>query len=103
MSTTAALFARWIAAKGYTSERQALKALHLSPGAAVHWKAGRNADADVIEKMAIDLGEDAHALVAQAMAAQAEGASARTWTRIAKRLSPAAIVLMLAPAAPPAA
>src|SRR5690606_32726863 len=75
----------------------------LSPGAAVHWKAGRNADADVIEKMAIDLGENAHALVAQAMAEQAKGPSARTWTRIAKRLSAAAIVLMLAPVAHPAA
>lgn len=103
MSTTAALFARWIAAKGYTSERQALKALNLSPGAAVHWKAGRNADADVIEKMATDLGENAHALVAQAMAEQAKGPAARTWTRIAKRLAAAAITLMIVPVAHPAA
>lgn len=97
MSTTAALFARWIAAKGYTSERQALKALRLSPGAAVHWKAGRNADADVIEKMALDLGENAHALVAQAMAEQAKGPAARTWTRIAKRLAAAAAAIALLP------
>lgn len=94
MSTTADLFARWKAAKGYTSERQALKALRLSPGAAVHWKAGRNADADVIEKMAKDLGENAYALVAQAMAEQAKGPAARTWTRIAKRLAATAITLL---------
>jgi Phage related protein. len=94
MSTTADLFARWKAAKGYTSERQALKALRLSPGAAVHWKAGRNADADVIEKMAKDLGENAYALVAQAMAEQAKGPAARTWTRIAKRLAVTTITLL---------
>lgn len=101
MSTTAALFARWIAAKGYSSERQALKALKLSPGAAVHWKAGRNADADIIEKMARDLDENAGELIALAMAEQAKGEAARTWARLAKQLGAAAAVAAVAVVALP--
>ena len=101
MSTTAELFSRWKAAKGYSSEREALRALRLSPGAAVHWKAGRNADADIIERMAADLGENAGALIAQAMAEQAKGDAAKTWARLAKQLGAAATVAVIAVALSP--
>lgn len=99
MSTTFSLYARWKAAKGHSSDRKAMAELGVSHGAAVHWKAGRNADADVIERMAIDLGENAGALIAKAMAEQAKGAAAKTWARLAKQLS-AAAVLVVATALP---
>src|SRR5690606_6167371 len=92
-------FDRWKAAKKHSSDRAALAALGVSPGAAVHWKAGRNADADVIERMANDLGENAGALIAQAMAESAKGDAARTWARLAKQLG-AAAALVLAIALP---
>lgn len=98
-SITAQLFTRWKVARGFTSDRAALQSLGVSHGAAVHWKAGRNADADVIERMARDLGENAGALVAQAMAEQTKGEAARTWARIAKQLG-AAAALVLAVALP---
>lgn len=94
MSVTATLFDRWKAAKKHSSDRAALAALGVSHGAAVHWKAGRNADADVIERMANDLGENAGALIAQAMAESAKGEAARTWARLAKRLAAAAVVVL---------
>ena len=94
MSVTAQLFVRWKEARGFTSDRAALQTLGVSHGAAVHWKAGRNADADVIERMAKDLGENAGALIAQAMAEQAKGDAAKTWARLAKQLGAAAAVVL---------
>lgn len=99
MSITQQLFERWKAAKRIESNRAAMRALGLSPTANVHWAAGRNADADVIERMANDLGENAGALIAQAMAESAKGDAARTWARLAKRLG-AAAALVLAVALP---
>src|SRR5690606_14915181 len=94
-------FDRWKAAKKHSSDRAALAALGVSHGAAVHWKAGRNADADVIERMANDLGENAGALIAQAMAESAKGDAARTWARLAKQLGAAAAVAAVAVVALP--
>lgn len=98
MSITFDLFTRWKAGKGFDSDRQALTELGVSHGAAVHWKAGRNADAAVIERMAKDLGENAMLMVALAMKEQSQGASAKTWERFAKQLgAAAAIALALLP------
>lgn len=96
MSITYDLFLRWKAAKGFTSDRQALTALEVSHGAGVHWKAGRNADAAVIEQMARDLGENPMLMVALAMKEQSQGASAKTWARFAKQLGAAAAIAMVA-------
>lgn len=94
MSITQTLFERWKVAKGIDSNRAAMRALGLSATANIHWKAGRNADADVIERMANDLGENAGELIAKAMAEQARGEAARTWERIAKQLGAAAVVVL---------
>src|SRR5690606_5965831 len=67
MSITAELFERWKKARGYTSDRAALLALDVSHGAAVHWRAGRNAEVHIIERMARDLGDDPLQAVARAM------------------------------------
>lgn len=99
MSITHTLYERWKSAKGIDSNRAAMRALGLSPTANIHWKAGRNADADVIERMATDLGENAGELIAKAMAEQARGEAASTWERLAKQLG-AAAVLVLAVALP---
>lgn len=90
MSTTLALFERWKALKGIESDRQALKALGLSAGAAVHWKAGRNGDAALIERLCKDLGENAMAMTALAMKEQSQGEAAKTWARFARQLGAAA-------------
>lgn len=94
MSITQTLFDRWKAARGITSNREAMRVLGLSPTANIHWKAGRNADADVIERMANDLGENAGELIARAMAEQAKGDAAKTWARLAKQLGAAAAVVL---------
>lgn len=94
MSITQTLFDRWKAARGITSNREAMRVLGLSPTANIHWKAGRNADADVIERMANDIGENAGELIAQAMAEQAKGEAAKTWARLAKQLGAAAAVVL---------
>lgn len=102
MSITHALFERWKAAKGIDSNRAAMRVLGLSPTANIHWNAGRNADADVIERMANDLGENPGALIAQAMAEQAKGNAARTWERLAKQLGAAAALAAVSVALSPA-
>lgn len=94
MSITNELFERWKTAKEIDSNRAAMRLLNLSPTANIHWKAGRNADADVIERMAIDLGENPGPLIAKAMAEQAKGPAARTWERLAKQLGAAAVVVL---------
>lgn len=102
MSATSALFERWKAAKGITSEREAMKRLGLSPGAAQHWKAGRNATVEVIERMCKDLGEDYVLVVMQAFEETATSEpERRVWKKIAKRVGSAAIALVLSvPLAP---
>ncbi|NUO74583.1 MAG: hypothetical protein HOQ32_01075 [Lysobacter sp.] len=90
MSVTFDLFTRWKATKGIESDRQALTALGVSHGAAVHWKAGRNGDAAVIEKMASDLGDNPLLMVALAMKEQSQGDAAKTWARFARQLGAAA-------------
>ena len=86
MSVTYDLFLRWKALKKLRSERRALLALGMSSGAAVPWKNGRNGSAELIEKMAKDLGEDPAMWVAMAMHEQSQGETARTWGRIARKL-----------------
>ena len=51
MNVTVALFDRWKAAKNVESDRAALRLLGLSSGAAVHWRKGREAGADVLERL----------------------------------------------------
>lgn len=92
-STTYSLFLRWTAKRGYASDRAALADLGVSHGAAQHWKAGKNAGADVIERMALDLGENPGTLIASAMAEQARGDAAKTWARLAKKLAGVGLAL----------
>lgn len=91
-SVTWSLFQRWKTAKGLASERQACLALGLSHGATVYWKQGKNATADVLERMARDLGhsdQEIAALMFEAMAESqtANADAARTLHRMAKKVS----------------
>ena len=95
MSATIELFEKWKAAKGIESDRQALRTLGLSPGCAVHWKAGKEAGADVIEKLAKGIGENPAIWAAKAMAGQTRGETQRAWQRIARQLGAVAAVLWL--------
>ena len=94
------LFQRWKDAKGFASERQAMQALGLSHGAAVHWKAGREASAEIIERMARDLGEEPIKWAALAMIGQTKGETSRAWSRMARKLGAAAAVACVIVALP---
>ena len=96
MSVTYDLFLRWKAQKKLRSERKALLALGMSSGAAVPWKNGRNGSAELIEKMAKDLGEDPAMWVAMSMQEQCQGETARTWGRIARQLGATLALLITA-------
>lgn len=96
MNVTVALFDRWKAAKNVESDRAALRLLGLSSGAAVHWRKGREAGADVLERLALDLGEEPGVHIAAAMVNQTQGDAARTWKRLARRLGAAASLAVAA-------
>jgi hypothetical protein len=89
---TSGLFERWKKVKGLTSDRQACMALGVSHGACGHWREGKNATADVLERMARDLGhsdQEIAALMFEAMAESqtANADAARTLHRLAKKVS----------------
>lgn len=91
-SVTFRLYEAWKARKALQSDRQACMALGLSHGAAVFWKNGKNATADVLERMARDLGhsdQEIAALMFEAMAESqtANADAARTLHRLAKKVS----------------
>ena len=94
MSVTYDLFIKWKDLKKFNSERKALIALGMSSGAAVHWKNGRNADTDIIERMAKDLGENAAMWAAMAMQERCQGEPARAWRRIARQLGATLTILL---------
>lgn len=103
MNTTEALFIRWMAAKGHTSQRAAARALKVSPMGPINWKNGSNAEIHIIERMANDLGEDAASLVIQVFQETQKGPNVKTMQRVARKLGVAAILLALSvPGAPTA-
>jgi hypothetical protein len=96
MSVTSELFERWKASKRFPSDRAALDALGLSPGAAVHWKSGRQASAAVLEKMCADTGDDfALVLIRAWEEAARDAADKRALQRLTKRFRGAALALAL--------
>lgn len=104
MSVTYSLFVRWMAAKGHTSQREAAKALGVSPMGPSNWKNGHNAAAHIIERMAKDLGEDPTAHIIAVFQETAKGPDVRTLQRMAKRLGYGAVMaagLLSSVAAPP--
>jgi len=96
VSSTYELFSQWKAAKGHKSDNAGAIALGVTRGAVSLWKSGRNADADVIERLAKELGQSPAAWAARAMSEQAKGEAARAWARIAKQLSTAAVLAVVA-------
>jgi hypothetical protein len=95
MPVTNNLFNRWKAVKKFPSDRQACLALGLKPQAATYWKAGRNAEADVIEKMAKEIGEEPAAWILAAAAEKTVKAEEkRTLARLARGLGYAAALLL---------
>lgn len=96
MNPTLALFDLWKSVKGFSSDRAALNALGLSHGAAVHWKAGRQAEVDVVEKMARETGENPLKWIAMVMAEQStKDPVKRTWERV--KASAAILLLTITP------
>ncbi len=95
MSATWTLFQRWMVLKNFPSERQAVLALGAHPSSVTWWKKGQNAGADVIERMAEDLGENPAAWAALAMKEQSKGETARAWARIARQLGAAACLIIV--------
>jgi hypothetical protein len=96
MSATLALFERWMAHKTFKSESAALRALGLTPGAAQHWKAGRNGSIEVVEKMCKDLGEDYVLVVMQAFQETASSEpEKKLWKKVAKRVGGAAVLALM--------
>lgn len=100
MSATYDLFTRWKAAKGLPSDNAGAIALGLTRASASLWKQGRNAEADLIERMAKDLGEDPAMWAALVMKEQSKGEASRAWGRIARRLGAAAAIALCAVAVP---
>lgn len=92
MSATLTLFRRWMTAKNFPSERQAALALGVHPTNVTFWKHGKEAGADVIERMALDLGEDPTKWAVQTMVTQTRGETSRAWERMARKLGAAAAV-----------
>ncbi|GAA0709442.1 hypothetical protein GCM10009105_09910 [Dokdonella soli] len=94
-SVTFQLFEKWRAGKGYTSANAGCVALGVERACATHWKGGRNAEANVIERMARDLGEDPAAWILAAAAEKTIKADEqRTLLRLAKSLGYAAALFM---------
>ncbi len=92
MSVSWDLFERWRAARPTESLRQAALALGVSHTAVTFWRDGKNASADVLERMARDLGhsdQEIASLMFEAMAeAQtANAGAARTLHRMARKVS----------------
>lgn len=99
-SVTTSLFAKWKNVKGLTSDRAACSALGLSHGATVYWRQGRNASADVIARMARDLGHDDRAIASMILEASAESSTgnaeaARVLRRLAERVAVIGMVIAM--------
>ncbi|MGH8050102.1 MAG: hypothetical protein ACREPB_05525 [Arenimonas sp.] len=92
MSTTYELFTRWRIAKGYPSDLQGTIALGLTQGVSYHWKQGRNATADIIERMCKDLGLDPMFYIIKGFEEAAQGDAKRTLARAAKRFAGVLII-----------
>lgn len=97
MSATYTLFLRWKDLKGHASAMAACAELGVERQAATYWKDGRNAEAQVIERMANDLGENPAAWVLAAAAEKSRAADEkRTLLRMAKQFGYAACLTMIA-------
>ncbi|MEO7431117.1 MAG: hypothetical protein ABIR62_03700 [Dokdonella sp.] len=92
MSATYKLFARWTQIKQFRSAMAACEELGLSRASATNWKNGANAQANVIERMALDIGENPEAWVLAANAEKALGDEKRTLERLARKLGYAAML-----------
>lgn len=99
VSATFSLFERWKAAKGFTKDSDAAKALGVTRAAVSLWKTGRNGGPSVIYRMAEDLGDEpTKHVLASLSEATANVKDKKTLARLARRLGAACLaVLALAP------
>lgn len=95
MNTTYALFVRWMALKGFTSAREAAKALRVSPMGPSNWKNGHNAAPHIVERLAVDLGEDPATQLIAVFRETAKGKDVATLQRFAKRFGAAALLTVM--------
>lgn len=96
MSTTWRLYESWKAKRPGISITAAAQELGVSHTAIAFWRDGRNTTADVLAKMARDLGKDEKAVAALVLEAMAEGQStnakaAQTLTALARRVAALAV------------
>lgn len=99
-STTWRVYENWKNVKGLTSDRAACSALGLSHGATVYWRSGKNASADVLARMARDLGHSDSAIAGMVLEAAAESSTAnaeaaRVLRKLAARIAVLSVVLAL--------
>lgn len=92
MSVSWSLFERWRAMRPAESLRGAAMALGVSHTAITFWRDGKNASADVLERMARDLGHSDQEIASLMFDAMAESSTAnanaaRTLKRLAKKVS----------------
>lgn len=95
MSATTELFTRWKDAKGHETDSAAAVALGLTKQVVWNWfSRDLNGPVEVVERMAIDLGEDPAVWILQAFKDAEKNAAARkALDRIAKRLGKAGCIV----------
>jgi transcriptional regulator with XRE-family HTH domain len=86
MSATYQLFTEWKKAKGLTSDNQGALALGVTRGTVSLWKQDRNAEIQLVERMAKDIGEEPAPWAMMVMAERAVGEEKRVLERLAKSL-----------------
>jgi hypothetical protein len=86
VSATYALFTAWKEKKGLTSDNQGAVALGKHRAVVSCWKQGRNAEIQLIEKMATDIGEEPAAWAMMVMAERTVGEEKRVLERLANAL-----------------
>lgn len=94
MSASYDLFCRWKYVQKIDSDNAGAIALGVSRGTVSLWKQGKNAEIQLIEKMAGDIGERQDLWAARVMAERSSSEEERgAWKRIAQRLGTTATFL----------
>lgn len=102
MNTTQELLARWKAKKGFKSDSEAARALHVRPSAVNNWQQGvSHANPIAASKMAEDLTLDTLAILASIEADRSNDYETRkVWRRFGKGAFIALVMLSILPGAP---
>lgn len=103
MSESYDLFCRWKHVKKIDSDNAGAIALGISRGTVSLWKQGKNAEIQLVERMAADIGDRPDLWAAKVMAERSSSEEERgAWKRIAQKLATttALLAVMVFPALP---